>query len=428
MRIVEWDRLDAAGRTQLLARPRLETGAELRTRVARIIRAVRAGGDRALAEYTRRFDGAQPDSLWAETAGYPVLDPALETAIDTAIATVRAFHDPGRPRDYRLETAPGVTCRNRCLPLDPVGLYVPAGSAPLPSTAIMLAVPARIAGCRRIVLATPPGADGRADPAVLAVAARLGIERVLIAGGAQAIATMAYGTETVPACVKLFGPGNRFVAEAKRQVAEDPDGAAMDLPAGPSEVLVIADDSADAELVAMDLLSQAEHGPDSQVFLVTDSRKLAEAVDRWLERQTAALPQGETARTALAHGALIVAADPDRALEISERYAPEHLIINTRDGEALANRVRAAGSVFVGPWTPEALGDYVTGANHTLPTGGWARSASGLSVADFMRRMSVQSATADGLRNLGPAGARLAAHEGLDAHRLAIELRLERLV
>jgi histidinol dehydrogenase len=290
----------------------------------------------------------------------------------------------------------------------------------------MLLVPARLAGCREIVLATPPDARGRADDAVLYVAAKLGLDRVLVAGGAQAVAAMAYGTESVPACAKLFGPGNRFVAEAKRQVALDVAGAAQDLPAGPSEVLVIADDSADPEFVAIDLLSQAEHGPDSQVLLVTDSADLGAAVEGAVQRLLATLSRAETTAKALQHASIVLVSSINEAVEVSERYAPEHLIIQTRDADAVAERIRTAGSVFVGHHTPESLGDYISGTNHTLPTGGWARTTSGLAVVDFMRRMTLQSASPAGLAELGPPGARIAAHEGLDAHRLAIELRLGR--
>lgn len=427
MRMARWNSLDTVGRMRLLARPRVETGGKLRQTVAEIMQAVRDGGDQALARLTERFDGVQPPAMWVATADRPDLEAELDAAIETAIGTVRAFHEPSRPQDYEVATAPGMRCRMRFVPLDPVGLYVPAGSAPLPSTAIMLTVPARIAGCEHIVLATPPNAAGNADPAVLAVAARLGIDKVLLAGGAQAVAAMVYGTETVPACLKIFGPGNRFVTEAKRQAAASPDGAAMDLPAGPSELMVIADATADADLVAMDLLSQAEHGPDSQVFLVTTSDELAAAVRAALKRRLADLPRAETAGAALEHGAIVLVEDLDQALSVSESYAPEHLMVIAAKAESLAARVRSAGAVFVGPWTPESLGDYVSGPNHTLPTGGWARSLSGLSTTDFMRRMTVQSATAAGLAALGPVAARLAACEGLEAHRLAVELRLEQL-
>ncbi|MGB0513209.1 MAG: histidinol dehydrogenase [Wenzhouxiangellaceae bacterium] len=424
MNNVDWNSLDAPGRDALLARPRIESNAELEAIVGEIIANVRQRGDKALRDYSRRFDRVPADALWQDTASAPALEPKLDAALDRAIATVRAFHAAGKPSDYAVETAPGVHCRMRWLALDPVGLYVPAGTAPLPSTAVMLLVPALLAGCRRIVLTTPPNAHGRADDAVLAVAARLGLDKVLVSGGAQAIAAMAYGTESVPACVKLFGPGNRFVAEAKRQTALDVRGAAQDLPAGPSEVLVIADATANPEWVAIDLLSQAEHGPDSQVLLVTDSGALAEAVAERVEALLKSLSRAETTAKALEYAAIVRVSDMDQAVEVSERYAPEHLIIQTRDANAVAERIRTAGSVFVGHHTPESLGDYISGTNHTLPTGGWARTTSGLAVIDFMRRMTLQQATPDGLAKLGPPAARIAAHEGLDAHRLAIELRI----
>ena len=431
MKIIRWQNLDEPDRQQLLARPQMESDVELKARVASILTGVRVEGDAAVLMYGQRFDGRVPASLLVTAdeleAADDRLDRELIAAIELAMSTVAAFHRAGLPDAISVETAPGVTCRALWRPLNPVGLYVPAGSAPLPSTAIMLGVPARLAGCRNIVLATPPGRDGRADPAVLAIAHRLGIDRVLVAGGAQAIAAMAYGTESVPACVKLFGPGNRFVTEAKRQVAESADGAAIDMPAGPSELMVIADDSADADFVAIDLLSQAEHGPDSQVFLVTDSQALAEAVESSLSKQLEQLPRAGIAGQALRHGAIVVVDDLDQAVALANAYAPEHLILASDQGEQLCQAVTAAGSVFIGHYTPESLGDYISGTNHVLPTGGWARSLAGLSATDFMRRMTVQQASADGLRELGPAGARLAAHEGLEAHRRAITLRLERL-
>ena len=416
---------------EVLARPALESNAELRDTVAGIIAEVRASGDAALLDFARQFDGREPASLLATpeelAAAAESLDPELLAAIDTAIDTVGRFHAAGKPENLSVETAPGVTCQARWQALDPVGLYVPAGSAPLPSTAIMLAVPARLAGCRQIVLATPPNAQGRADAAVLAIAHRLKIDTVLVSGGAQAVAAMAYGTESVPRVAKIFGPGNRFVTEAKRQVSESAAGAAQDLPAGPSEVLVIADDSAHPDFVAMDLLSQSEHGPDSQAFLITDSADFAVAVNQSLERLTPTLARADTARIALSHGAIIVADSLDAAVVISNEYAPEHLIISTRNPHAQCEATTSAGSVFLGHYTPESLGDYISGTNHVLPTAGWARSIGGLSITDFMRRMTVQEATPAGLKILGPPGARLAAHEGLDAHRLAITMRLDQL-
>ncbi|TVS12177.1 MAG: histidinol dehydrogenase [Wenzhouxiangella sp.] len=431
IKIVSARNLDREALAGVLARPALESNVELRETVAGIISNVRTRGDAALLDFARQFDGREPATLLATAgdlaAAAEGLDPDLLDAIDTAIDTVGRFHAAGKPQDLSVATAPGVICQARWQALDPVGLYVPAGSAPLPSTAIMLAVPARLAGCRRIVLATPPNAQGRADAAVLAIAHRLNVDTVLVSGGAQAIAAMAYGTESVARVAKIFGPGNRFVTEAKRQVSESAAGAAQDLPAGPSEVLVIADQSANPDFVAMDLLSQSEHGPDSQAFLITDSATFAAAVRDSLERLTPTLARAETARIALSHGAIIVADNLDQAVAISNEYAPEHLIISTRDPHTLCNAINSAGSVFLGHYTPESLGDYISGTNHVLPTAGWARSISGLAITDFMRRMTVQEATPEGLRQLGPHGARLAAHEGLDAHRLAITMRLEKL-
>ena len=431
MNIIAADTLSAEQLKTLLARPALETNAELTTAVADIMAAVRERGDQAIIDLTRRFDGREPLALLASSEDLAQaeaeLDQDLIEAIEIAMDTVGRFHQAGKPRDQIVETATGVTCQARWRALDPVGLYVPAGTAPLPSTAIMLGVPARLAGCRNIVLATPPGADGRADAAVRYIAQRLKIDQVLVAGGAQAVAAMAYGTETIPRVTKIFGPGNRFVTEAKRQAAASAQGAAMDMPAGPSEVMVIADDSAEAEFIAIDLLSQAEHGPDSQAFLLTDSERIAREVVFALESLLARLPRAETARQALSCGAIITVADLDQAVAIANDYAPEHLILACRDAGELCQDVVSAGSVFLGHYTPEALGDYISGTNHVLPTGGWARACAGLSITDFMRRMTVQEATPEGLRTLGPPGARLAAHEGLDAHRLAIELRLQAL-
>jgi len=425
------DQITPEALANVLARPAMESDAELRRVVAEVIAAVRASGDQALVDFGRRFDGRAPATLMVPedelAAAAETLDADLLKAIDTAIATVGRFHEAGRPADIDIETAPGVTCQARWRALDAVGLYVPAGSAPLPSTAVMLGVPATLAGCREIVIATPPNKDGRADAAVLAIAHRLGINKVLVAGGAQAVAALAFGTETVPKVDKIFGPGNRFVAEAKRQVAEQADGAAQDLPAGPSEVMVIADDSATPEFVAIDLLSQAEHGPDSQAFLVTDSEELARATARELDRLLEVLPRADTARAAIEHSAALVVESMAQAVTISNQYAPEHLIIATRAAESLCEDITSAGSVFLGHYTPESLGDYISGTNHVLPTAGWARSHAGLGLSDFMRRMTVQHASPLGLQTLGPPGARLAAHEGLDAHRLAIQLRLDSL-
>nr|WP_237767626.1 histidinol dehydrogenase [Serinicoccus sp. CUA-874] len=317
-------------------------------------------------------------------------------------------------------------CERVVRPIRRVGLYVPAGSAPLPSTALMLGVPAQLAGCPEVVLCTPPRPDGTADPAVLAAAAECGIEQIYLVGGAQAIAAMAYGTETVPACDKLFGPGNAWVTEAKRQVSTAEGGPGIDLPAGPSEVLVIADAGADAEFVAADLLSQAEHGPDSQVVLLTDSRALAVAVATQVEEQLESLPRADIARKALASSRLVVTPDLATAVEVSNDYAPEHLILALRDASDWVPRIDRAGSVFLGDHTPETLGDYCSGTNHVLPTAGAARFTGGVNVGAFQIAMTVQRATPQGLAAVGPCAVTLSEAESLHAHQRAVTRRLAR--
>ena len=320
---------------------------------------------------------------------------------------------------------PGVVCERVSHALDAVGLYVPAGSAPLPSAAVMLAVPAAIAGCPVRVLCTPPGPDGRADPAVLVAASRAGIADIYKIGGAQAIAAMAFGTASVPRVSKIFGPGNAYVTCAKTLVSSQPGGAAIDMPAGPSEVLVIADANADAAYVASDLLAQAEHGPDSQVLLVTTSDSLAARVQRQTAQQLAALPRAAIARAALANSRIVVVDDLATAIGISNRYAPEHLILQVDNARDFLADIRNAGSVFLGPWTPESVGDYCSGTNHVLPTYGNARAYSGLGVDQFMRYMTVQELSREGLEDIGGAVTRLASLEGLDAHAAAVAMRLE---
>lgn len=348
----------------------------------------------------------------------------LQDAIAEAAGRIRTFHEADKPREGRIETAPGLVCDVRYQPLSPVGLYIPGGSAPLVSTVMMLAIPAVLAGCEEIVMCSPPGRNGRIADEILFAAHLCGITRVFCAGGAQAIAAMAYGTETVPRCAKIFGPGNSWVTEAKQQVSQDPQGAAIDLPAGPSEVLVIADGDANPEFVAWDLLSQAEHGPDSQSILLTDSETVAESV---IDRVAALAPDSPRAsilEKSLAACRVIVVESLDEAVELSNHYAPEHLIINTANAETLAGSVRNAGSVFVGPWTPESLGDYCSGTNHVLPTYGWARSHGALGTGDFMRRMTFQQASRAGLAEVGPCAEALATFEGLEAHRMAVAARL----
>lgn len=429
MKRIDWNRLDAAGQADAVSRPPLSRSGELRGAVAGIIGAVRTRGDAALEDFAARFDHVQLAALEVIDAEFDAaeacLDVGLKQAIGEAAGRIEAFHRAGMSSDVEVQTAPGVRVQRVSRPIDRVGLYVPAGSAPLPSTVLMLAIPARLAGCPEVVLCSPPRADGGCDPAVLVAANLCGVRRVFKAGGAQAIAAMAYGTASIPRCDKLFGPGNAFVTEAKLQVASDPAGVAIDMPAGPSEVLVIADAAADPVFVAADLLSQAEHGPDSQVLLVSDSDALLDAVTGEVERQCAALPRAAIARQALAHSRLVQVESIAQAFEVSNRYAPEHLIVQVREPRRWLDAIRNAGSVFLGAWTPESLGDYCSGSNHVLPTYGWARSISGVSVASFRKQLTVQECSADGLRAIGPCAATLAAAECLDAHRRAVSLRLD---
>ncbi len=428
MNRLDWDRLDEAGRARALTRPVQTVAEQTRQAVAGLIAQVRDGGDAALREITRRFDGVEPEDLEVGAAEFAAAEAAvpaeLRAAMEQAIGRIEAFHRAGMASGYAVETAPGVVCERVVRPIARVGLYVPAGSAPLPSTALMLGVPARLAGCRQVVLCTPPRKDGTADPAVLVAARLTGVHRVFKLGGAQAIAAMAYGSASVPACDKLFGPGNSFVTEAKQQVAQA-GAAAIDMPAGPSEVLVIADAGAHPAFVAADLLSQAEHGPDSQVLLVSDSDGLIDAVAAQIEVQLQALPRAAIARQALAQSRLIRVGALDEAFALSNRYAPEHLILALRGPRAWLDRVEAAGSVFLGDYTPEALGDYCSGTNHVLPTNGAAHAYSGVSVGSFQNYVSVQSASRAGIAGIGPCALVLARAEGLDAHANAVALRLE---
>lgn len=428
---LDWSTLDDAQRAAVLQRPEQSVSPRLRADVAGILEQVRAHGDGALRELTQRFDGAVLNDFFVSeeelSEAERRLPSVLRAALAEAAARIERFHVQGMQQSYAVETAPGVVCERIVRGIASVGLYVPAGSAPLPSTALMLGVPARLAGCRDVVLCTPPRRDGSADPVVLAAARLCGIQRVLKLGGAQAIAAMAFGTQAVPRCDKLFGPGNAWVTEAKRQISVDPGGAAIDMPAGPSEVLVIADAGARPAFVAADLLSQAEHGPDSQVLLLSDSAALLDAVLAELRTQLPRLPRADIARAALASSRLVQVDSLEAAFGISNRYAPEHLILALREPRAWLNHVQAAGSVFLGDWTPEALGDYCSGTNHVLPTGGAARAMGGLSVASFQIAISVQSAQPDGIAAIGPCAATLAAVEGLEAHRRAVALRLAEL-
>ncbi len=429
MKRIVWDSLDTAARADCLARPGGGDQSGVEAAVRRVFDQVRADGDTALRALTRRFDSVEigafevtPTEFEAARAS---VTPSLRAALEQARGRLVAWHRAGMAAEFDVETAPGVICGRLLRPIPRVGLYVPAGSAPLPSTALMLGVPAELAGCTDVVLCTPPRVDGTADPAVLAVAALCGITRVFKLGGAQAIAAMALGTDSVPRCDKLFGPGNRYVTAAKQLAAMLAGGPAIDMPAGPSEVLVIADAGAPPVHVAADLLSQAEHGPDSQVILVTDSVDLLEAVAIEVERQLAALPRAATALSALEHARLIHVARLEDAFAISNTYAPEHLILALREPRAWLGRVMSAGSVFLGDYAPESLGDYCSGTNHVLPTNGAARAWSGVGVASFQTAISVQEVSRAGLAAIGPCAVEIARAEGLEAHAQAVLRRLE---
>lgn len=427
MNRLDWNELDAVAQDAALTRPVQAVAVTTREAVAALLDDVRARGDAALREITQRFDGVALDRLEVTAEEFAVAEatiaPELRVAMEEAARRIESFHRAGMAKPYAVETAPGVICERMIRPIGRVGLYVPAGSAPLPSTALMLGVPARLAGCREVVLCTPPRRDGSVDPAVLVAAQLTGVDRVFKLGGAQAIAAMAFGSDSVPCCDKLFGPGNSYVTEAKQQVAQS-GNVAIDMPAGPSEVLVIADAGADAAFVAADLLSQAEHGPDSQVLLVSDSTGFIDKVEVEIERQLTALPRVDIARRALSTSRLIKVGALEDAFAISNAYAPEHLILALREPRAWLGMVEAAGSVFLGDYTPEALGDYCSGTNHVLPTSGAARAYSGVSVASFQNFVSVQSASHAGIAAIGDCALTLARAEGLDAHANAVALRM----
>ena len=431
MQILDWETLDDAGRRAALERPRLGARGDIDALALSIIREVRTDGDAALKRFAARFDHVTLTELRVAAEEFNAAESALTAtqlaALKQAIANVRAFHTAQLAQPLSLEVMPGVRCERVLRPIPAVGLYVPAGSAPLPSTVIMLAIPAALVGCPKRVLCTPPAADGKANAAVLVAARLCGIDTVFKVGGAQAIAAMAYGTASVPKVDKIYGPGTALTTAAKQLVAADPAGAACDMPAGPSEVLVIADADANPQFVAADLLAQAEHDTRAQAILVTDSATLAQATRDALLAQRARLSRGAILEESTRNCRCIVVRDLARAVDVSNAYAPEHLIIQTRDSRALLAGVVNAGSVFLGPWSPEPMGDYCSGTNHVLPTYGYARAYSGLSVADFQKRITVQELSADGLRLLGPVAETLAQLEGLDAHANAVTVRLATL-
>lgn len=394
-----------------------------------IMQAVRDSGDAALLDLTERFDGVRLENLRVPSEAFEAareqVSPELRAAIRTAVRNLTLFHEAQREPVRRIETTAGVTCWRRSVPIERVGLYVPGGTAPLFSTVLMLGVPARLAGCSTRVLCTPPDSRGNVHPAILFAAHEVGIEDVYRVGGAQAIAAMALGTESVPKVDKLFGPGNQYVTAAKQWAAMR--GIAVDLPAGPTEVGILADASANPVFVAADMLSQAEHGPDSHVFVVLTDDALLKPLRTALEEQLAELPRADVAQEALTHSVVVVEPDPDRAVELIDAYAAEHLILATENASGIASRITQAGSVFVGHLTPESAGDYASGTNHTLPTGGAARAFSGVSLDSFVRKITFQEISEQGLRRLGPAVITMAEAEALRGHALAVQRRLEQL-
>lgn len=411
--------------TSLLERPHIDMTALYAT-VNTVLADVRTRGDRAVLDYEEKFDRVRLSSLQVTEAEMEVAEQLipeeLKDALQQAERNIATFHEAQRFQGKKIETAPGVVCWQKAVPIEKVGLYIPGGTAPLFSTVLMLAVPARLAGCREIVLCTPPDREGRVNPAILHAARLAGVHRIFKAGGVQAIGAMAYGTETVPKVYKIFGPGNQYVMAAKQQVSLHE--VAIDMPAGPSEVLVVADEKANPVFVAADLLSQAEHGADSQVLLVTTSDRMLERVREEVQVQLEKLPRRELAVRSLEHSKLILVHSMEEAMELANAYAPEHLILEVEDYTSLSEKVVNAGSVFMGAYTPESAGDYASGTNHTLPTSGYARAYSGVNLDSFVRKITFQELSPEGIRNIGPAIEKLASGEQLDAHKNAVTLRL----
>ena len=406
-----------------------ESTAQLEQTVAEIIAQVRERGDEALREYASRFDGVELSDLRvSETEIVEAeqrVDEALKQAIAVAAGNIERFHAAQTMQPVEVSTMPGVECVQRAVPITNVGLYIPGGNSPLFSTVLMLAVPARLAGCKHIVMCTPPGKDGKVNAAILYAARLAGVTEIYKVGGAQAVASMAYGTQSIPRVSKIFGPGNRFVMEAKMQVSRS--AVAIDMPAGPSEVMIIADQDADAEFVASDFLSQAEHGPDSQSILLTTSESLAERLPGVIDDSLNRLPRREMMLRSLSHSHVIVLRDYDEIMRFANEYAPEHLIINTADAERLAERVENAGSVFIGPYSPESAGDYASGTNHTLPTSGYAKAYSGVNLDSFIKKITFQRLSPEGLRSIGSTIEIMAENEDLMAHRMAVTVRLKKM-
>lgn len=426
--IKDWQNLSLEEKTQQLSRPKQNTS--LKAKVEDIIHAVKTQGDKALFAFTREFDAVDLTELKVPSATLmsAEISPQASFALRQAIETIRIYHQATLPSPKKIETAKGIAVERIYRPINRVGLYVPGGNnTPLVSSLLMQAIPAQIAGCPIRVLCTPPNTAGEIDPHLLVAARFCGIDTIYQIGGAQAIAAMAYGTETIPKMDKLFGPGNSYVTEAKTQVAADPYGAAIDMPAGPSELMILADNQANPDFVAADLLAQAEHGIDSQVILICESLEFALQVNQALQQQFVWLSRQAILRQALQHGSILICTNPAEQINIINHYAPEHLIINRLDAATQVPQITAAGTIFLGEWAAETMGDYVTGSNHVIPTNGYARNHSSLSTMDFLKALAVQSISAEGLQTLGEVAQTLALIEGLDAHANAVRLRLNKL-
>ncbi|AZL84464.1 histidinol dehydrogenase [Aliivibrio salmonicida] len=427
MKTLVWQSLSNSQQDTVLQRPAITEGANITAAVTSVINTVKQDGDAGVLALTEKFDKVKPESIRVSKseidAASERLSEKMKAALQQAYSNISKFHKAQKPQPIKVETQPGVVCEQITMPVNKVGLYIPGGSAPLPSTVLMLGIPAQIAGCHKVVLCSPPPI---ADE-ILYVAKLCKVDEVYNIGGAQAIAAMAYGTESVSKVDKIFGPGNAYVTEAKRQVSNDFRGAAIDMPAGPSEVLVIADETADPDFIAADLLSQAEHGPDSQVILVTPSPIIADQVADAIEKQLKELTRADIARQALGSSLLIIAKSLTQCVSISNFYGPEHLIVQTKNPRELLPLLDNAGSIFLGEYSPESAGDYASGTNHVLPTYGYTRTHSSLGLADFSKRMTVQELTADGLKGLAPTVVTMADAEGLDAHKRAVTIRIEKL-
>jgi histidinol dehydrogenase len=414
--------------SEILKRPIFDVS-ELYGKVQNILNEIRETGDQALLAFTEKFDGVKLQSLMVSeeeiSNAEKLVDIELKEAIALAAKNIQTFHTAQKPSINKIETTPGVTCWQKAVAIEKVGLYIPGGTAPLFSTVLMLAIPAQIAGCKEIVLCSPPDKNGNIHPAILYAAKVAGVTQFYKLGGVQAIGAMAYGTETVPKTNKIFGPGNQYVMAAKQLVSMN--DVSIDMPAGPSEVLVVADDTSNPAFVASDLLSQAEHGADSQVVLVANNEETIKKVLAEIEKQLAVLPRKGMAEKALSNSVFIVLEDANNRIDLINEYAPEHLIISTKNYAEISDQIINAGSVFLGELTPESAGDYASGTNHTLPTNGWARSYSGVNLDSFLKKITFQEITAQGLRTIGPAIEKMAAAEQLEAHKNAVTLRLKEI-